>query len=273
MTLKELEARLAEHGIPDPATDARLLISHLFGVSPALLLAERGRDYKSDALEDAVTRRCARVPLQHILGEVWFYGERYTVSRDCLSPRADTELLVEDACRTLPEGVCFADLCTGSGCIALSVLLHRPDLSAIAVDVSESALAIARSNAEALGLSSRVRFVLCDIIKDELSFPLPDYILSNPPYIRTDVIPTLAPELSYEPRIALDGGDDGLLFYRAMLERFSPRAFYFEIGFDQREAVCALGEEKGYRARASRDAGGCDRLVVLEKAPLFHEIP
>ena len=265
MTLRELEALLASHGIPDPKTDARLLLSHFFAVSPAMLYAERDKSYESEAFESAVSRRLRREPLQHILGEVYFFGERYFVTRDCLSPRADTEVLVEEACRTLPRGARFADLCTGSGCIALAVLSQRPDLTAVAVDVSESALDIAKKNAEALGLSERIEFFLCDLLGDEPPFEMPDYILSNPPYIRTDVIPTLAPELHYEPSLALDGGDDGLLFYRTFLDRFSPARFYFEIGYDQKDAVRALGEEKGYAARALRDAGGCDRVVIFEK--------
>lgn len=265
MTFDELVKRLSLCGVPDPKTDARLLLSHFFGVSSAMLYAEREKRYESEAFFAAVARREAREPLQHILGETYFYGEKYFVSADCLAPRADTEVLVEDACRTLPQGGCFADLCTGSGCIALSVLAHRPDLTAVAVDVSEKALAIAKKNADALGLSSRVRFFLCDVLRDELPFPLPDDILSNPPYIRTDVIPTLEKEVHFEPSLALDGGEDGLLFYKTMLERFSPHRFYFEIGFDQKSDVVALGERKGYRARFARDAGGCDRLVVLEK--------
>ena len=265
MTFAALEAQLSAHGIPDPKTDARLLIAHFCGVSPAMLYAERDRDYQSPALDAAVARRLLREPLQHILGEAYFFGERYFVSRDCLSPRADTELLVEAACRTLPEGAHFADLCTGSGCIALALLRVRPDLTAIAADVSDEALAIARKNADALGLSARVQFVSCDLLADGLSFPMPEYILSNPPYIKTDVLPTLAPELSYEPSLALDGGEDGLLFYRSFLDRFSPKRFYFEIGFDQREAVTALAEERGYHTRCMQDAGGCDRLVIAEK--------
>lgn len=265
MTLKELEEKLASHGIPDPKTDARLLLSHFFGVSPAMLYAEREKSYEGDVFLKAVERRLKREPLQQILGEVYFYGERFLVSRDCLAPRADTELLVEDAAKTLPKGALFADLCTGSGCIALALLRVRPDLRAIAVDVSENALHIAKANADALGLSSRVRFLAADLLRDELSFDLPDYILSNPPYIRTSVIPSLAPELAYEPSIALDGGEDGLVFYRTFLARFAPKRFYFEIGYDQKDAVSALGKAAGYTPRTARDAGGCDRLVVLEK--------
>lgn len=266
MTLKDIEARFRAAGVPDAKTDARLLVSHFCNVSPAMLLADRERDFDTPALEAAVLRREAREPLQHILGEAYFFGERYTVSGDCLSPRADTELLVEDAVRTLPEGALFADFCTGSGCIALSVLSHRPDLTAIAVDVSDAALTLAKENAQALDVSERVSFYLCDLLKDALPCPTPDYILSNPPYIPTAVLATLEKELSFEPRIALDGGEDGLLFYRALLARFAPKAFYFEIGYDQKDALVALGEQAGYTARCARDAGGNDRLVVLTKA-------
>ncbi len=264
MTLAELSRTLAEMGVPDPSTEARLLLSHLFDLSPAAILAEPMRRYESDALSDALARRKKREPLQHILGEVFFYGERYTVSADCLIPRADTELLVEEAIRRLPKGAVFADLCTGSGCIALSVLAHRPDLSAIAADLSGAALAIAKKNAVSLGLSDRIRFFECDLLRDPLPFALPEYLLSNPPYIQQSVLPTLAPELAYEPKMALDGGEDGLLFYRSFLSRFSPKLFLLEIGYDQGDALLSLSLDAGYQAQIFRDAGGCDRVAVLE---------
>ena len=266
MTLTDIRRALTLAGISDAATDARLLLSHFCQVSPAEQLAHPEREYESEALKDAVLRRAKREPLQHILGEAYFFGERYTVSADCLVPRADTEILVEYACRRLPKGALFADLCTGSGCIALSVLKHRPDLTAVAADISQAALAVAKKNAEDMGLSARVRFFEVDLLSDALPFSLPDFALSNPPYIKRKVLSSLSPELAYEPQIALDGGDDGLLFYRAFLSRFSPACFLFEIGFDQGKAMSALGEEAGYRATVHRDFGGNDRLVVLEKA-------
>ena len=266
MTLAELSHTLAKMGVPDPSTEARLLLSHLFDLSFAALLAEPMRSYESDALFDALARRKKREPLQHILGEVFFYGERYTVSADCLIPRADTELLVEEAIRRLPKGAVFADLCTGSGCIALSVLAHRPDLSAVAADLSDAALAVAKKNAAALGLSDRIRFFKCDLLSDPLPFDLPEHLLSNPPYISRSVLPTLAPELAYEPQMALDGGEDGLLFYRSFLSRFSPRLFLLEIGYDQGAALLSLAQSANYRAQILRDAGGCDRVAVLENA-------
>lgn len=265
MTLSDLTKRLCEGGIREADVEARLLISHFCGVSPAALLAERTRNYESEALKAAVARRLNREPLAHILGEVGFFEETYFVSPDCLIPRADTELLVEKAIALLPHGARFADFCTGSGCIAVSVLAHRPDLSALAVDLSDAALALAKKNAARNGVADRI-----DLLKDDILSPAHlkndfDVILSNPPYIRTEVVPTLAPELAYEPKIALDGGEDGLLFYRALFGHFSPSLFLLEIGFDQGEDIARLGKEQGYAVTVERDLGGNNRLAILKK--------
>ena len=264
MTLTELTARLTAGGIPDPETDARLLLTHCCGVSDAALRADPQRDFVSDALMRAIDRRLKREPLQHILGEVDFYSETYQVSADCLIPRADTELLVEEAIRLLPKNARFADLCTGSGCIAISVCAHRPDLSALAMDISERALALAQKIAVRNGVAEKISFfkdsVIDPIAKDQRF----DAVLSNPPYIPTKDLASLAPELSFEPRIALDGGEDGMLFYRSILNNFTAPLYLFEIGYDQKEAILALAKEKELRARVLRDFGGNDRLAILE---------
>lgn len=265
MTLAELSRLLSTGGVPDPDTDARLLISHLFGVSPAALYADRERSYESDALRLAVKRRLAREPLQYILGEAAFFEELYEVSPDCLIPRADTELLVEKAIALLPSGAHFADLGTGSGCVAISVLAHRGDLSAAALDVSESALALATRNAEKNGVSDRFTPILSD-----MRAPLPasagnvTAILSNPPYIAAAVVDTLERELFFEPRLALDGGDDGLDFYRAILDTHKVSLYLFEIGFDQGAALTALAQERGLFCEIFKDLGGRDRVAVIK---------
>lgn len=263
MTYRALTLRLRAAGIDSPATDARILLSHFCHADAIVLLADPDREYASDALDAAVQAREARVPLQHILGEAHFYGNRFAVSSACLIPRADTEILVDEACRLLPEGARFADFCTGSGCIAVSVLTSRPDTAALAVDVSRDALELAKRNAEEAGVSDRVSFLCADLLTEDV--PAPEYILSNPPYIRRDVIPTLAPELSHEPTLALDGGEDGLDFYRSLLSRFSPLLFLFEIGYDQADAVSSLGVAHGYTATVKKDLGGNDRLVILSR--------
>lgn len=263
MTYRALIAALRASGIPDASTDARLLLSHFFGTDAADVLAHPEREYESEVFFRAVALRASRVPLQHIVGEAYFFGNRFFVSPDCLIPRADTEILVEAACRLLPQGAHFADLCTGSGCIALSVLLARPDTTALAVDISSAALAVAKKNAEALGVLDRVTFLSADVLSDPL--PAPAYILSNPPYIASGVIPTLSPELSHEPKLALDGGEDGLRFYRDLVARFSPALFLFEIGYDQGEALPPIGKTHGYGVSILKDLGGCDRVAILTK--------
>ncbi len=266
MTLAELKKRLSEGGVSEADTEARLLLSHLFGVSSATLYAEPEKSYESEALKDALSRRLAREPLAYILGEVAFFEEVYEVSPDCLIPRSDTELLVEKAIELLPTGIRFADLGTGSGCISISVLSHRDDLSAVAVDISERALALASRNAEKNGVKERFTPVLADMRTPDPSLALSvDAVLSNPPYIEREVIGTLAAELFFEPRLALDGGEDGLDFYRAILSSFSVPLYLFEIGFDQGNALRALAKEHGLSASVYQDLGGRDRLAVLTR--------
>jgi release factor glutamine methyltransferase len=263
MTLRDICARLASAGIEDAAGEARLLFCHFASLSPAALLADPDADCRAPALEDALRRREAREPLAYILGEVGFYGEVYTVGPDVLIPRSDTECLVEEAIRLLPPHSRFADLCTGSGCVAISILCHRPDLTADAFDVSPAALCVARENARRNGVAERVRFLERDILQH---FPEERYaaIVSNPPYIAAGVIPALSPEVQREPHIALDGGEDGLVFYRAMLKhRHRGTPLLWEIGYDQEEDVRRLAEEAGLSLRILRDLGGNVRVAHL----------
>lgn len=263
MTLRDLTRRLSAAGIEEAPLEARLLFCHFTPLSPAALLAVPDADCASPALEDAVRRREAREPLGYILGEVGFYEETYTVTPDVLVPRSDTECLVEEAIRLLPPHSRFADLCTGSGCVAISILCHRPDLTADAFDVSPAALRVAKENAKRNGVESRIRFVEQDLLRQ---FPKAPYsaIVSNPPYIARDVIPTLSPEVRREPSLALDGGADGLVFYRTMLEHRPPNTpLLWEIGFDQEEPIRRLAEEFGLSPRFLRDLGGNVRVAHL----------
>ncbi len=268
MTVKEIARALAERGIEDATFEARLLVSHFEGISLAdALTAEISKqDFTADALLSAVARRLQREPLAYIIGEVGFYGEDFLVTPHTLIPRPDTEILVEEAIARLPKGACFADIGTGSGCITLSVLKHREDLSAVAVDVSKAALAVAEKNAERLGLSARVRFLLADALAElPREVTAADAILSNPPYIESDVMKTLAPELAFEPALALDGGEDGLIFYRAIVSKCASPLFLFEIGFNQAAALTEIGKEQGFSVSVKQDFGGRDRVVILSR--------
>lgn len=220
-----------------------------------------------EAQKEARRRLADGEPLAYILGEWSFYGEVYTVTPDVLIPRSDTEILVERLIRDLPQNGRFLDLCTGSGCVAISVAAHRPDLTCVAVDISAAALDIARKNAARNGVTERIRFVRGDVLGD-----LPDAgdgfcaIAANPPYIDSAVVDTLSEQVRREPRLALDGGADGMDFYRAILSRHLSRLtpdgmLYFEIGYDQAEKITRLCAPRP--CRILRDYGGNDRVAVI----------
>lgn len=273
MTYAHLCRRLALAGIDSAEWDASLLLSHFCGVERMHLAAHPEKEYDSPLLENAVSQREKRVPLQYLLGEWGFYRQIYEVSPDCLIPRSDTEILVEEAVRLLPIKARFADYCTGSGCIAISTLAERTDTQAVAVDKFENTLALACRNAERNGVSKRFTPQCADILADvfvPVNAPF-DAILCNPPYITEQAMQTLAPELSAEPYAALCGGEDGLVFYRHILQtqaRFLKKDgfFLFEIGYDQAESVCELGRKAGFDdCKVRKDYGGNARVVTLRR--------
>ena len=274
MTYQELVALLKEAAVDSPEWDAALLLEHFCGISIGSMDPTDPTDYQSEDLEAAARRRATHYPLQYILGEWSFYRQTYEVSPDCLIPRADTEILVEEAIRHLPHGAHFADLCTGSGCIAISTLCERPDTTAYAIDKFVATLAVAMRNASKNGVADRLSLSVADVLKDgalpsEMQF---DAILSNPPYIRTGVVGELAPEVLAEPAAALDGGADGLLFYRAILQNGKKHLkaggfFLFEIGFDQAEDIARLAKEAGYpTCKIIKDLSGNDRVALITEA-------
>lgn len=224
--------------------------------------------FSGEDLARAVARRVAHEPLQYILGEWGFWRECYEVSPDCLVPRPDTEHLVERAIALLPAGARFLDLCTGSGCVAISTLCSRPDTRAVAVDFFPNTLALAARNAAKNGVAERVEFLLADVLKTPPSLGQFDAILANPPYIRSEVIATLSHEVHCEPHAALDGGADGLDFYRAILDDWrvllrEDGFCLFEIGYDQAVALCDMAHARGLRCEVFRDYGGNDRVVLI----------
>jgi release factor glutamine methyltransferase len=271
---KTLTRALELAGIEEAADEAALLLMRCADVSRITLLLERDRFYDSPALEEAVRRRLAREPLQYILGEWDFFGLPFTVSPHCLVPRPDTECLVEEAIRLIPKGGRFIDLCTGSGCIAVATLANRPDLQAAALELYPETLALAVKNAADNGVAPRFTPVEADLLQGGAEalegFAPVEAILSNPPYIPSSVIPTLSPEVRQEPAAALDGGEDGLVFYRAILRDYvrllAPGGvILLEIGYDQGDALRALCAQYLPTAQVDvlRDLGGCDRVVRI----------
>ncbi len=267
MTLKEAAAMLKRAGVDEPLFEARLIFSELGGIKKEELVF--GNPNADEKTANAVERRALREPLAYILGYAYFYRERYKVDRSCLIPRQETELLVELAVKSIPKGESFIDLCTGSGCIAISVLKNTVSTFAKAADIFKPALSVAMKNAKENGVTDRIEFIEADV----LDKPLCDEVfavLSNPPYIKNSVYEELSPEVKCEPKTALVGGDDGADFYRRITELYSERIksngfILFEIGFDQGDILSKIAKAHALVCEIKKDYSGLDRLALLRK--------
>jgi len=278
------EETLRKAGVPDPKTDARALLFHCFDLTLTKYLLEKNtklpeeyaRNGRLAQFEKAIEKRKQRIPLQHILGQAPFMGYLFEVNEHVLIPRADTEILVEtglELIRMLREEKQeesqeeqVLDLCTGSGCIAVSLKKLEPSISCTASDVSAQALAVARRNAARL--AAPVRFVCSNLFAAFARTEKFDLIVSNPPYIATEEIGALQEEVSgHDPFLALDGGEDGLFFYRkicALSPRHLKRGGFLavEIGAEQGQEVKRLMKSAGFTDVVIRkDLGGLDRVV------------
>lgn len=263
---------LADAGIEEAALDARLLLEHICGTDRNTLLVHGDRTVSPEEEKqylDAVERRSRRIPLQQITGQQEFMGLPFWVNSNVLIPRQDTEVLVEEVLKHTHDGMQILDMCTGSGCILISILHYSNDCEGLGVDISSPALEVAEENAERL-LSGRTgvsaRFLQSDLF--EAVDGKYDILVSNPPYIRSAVVDTLMPEVKdYEPRIALDGEEDGLVFYRRILSDCKKNLkkggmLFFEIGYDQAEVVKGMMEQAGFlEVTVKKDFGGLDRVV------------
>jgi release factor glutamine methyltransferase len=265
--------RLDAAGVDGPVIDARLLVEAAAEASRADIIADPHRvltEVQAATLEAYLSRREAREPISHILGRRGFWKIMLRVTADVLTPRPDTETVVEMALRDIPEGRPFSvlDLGVGSGAILLAILAERPAAKGLGVDVSEAALAVARDNAASLGLARQVALLRGDWTAGlgEASF---DLVVSNPPYVRSADISGLQPEVrDHEPRLALDGGADGLDAYRILapeiLRVVKPGGrFLVEIGYDQSLEVEALFRAAGAASVSTgKDLANRDRVVV-----------
>ena len=266
------KARLEAAGVAGPVIDARLLVEAAADATRVDIVTDPHRLLTAEQetlLETYVSRRERREPVSHILGRKGFWKIMLSVTSDVLTPRPDTEVVVDEVLKATQENQAFAmlDLGVGSGAILLAVLAERPAAKGLGVDVSEEALAVARENAANLGLGGRVALLRGDWTAglDSGAF---DIVVSNPPYIATGVIETLEPEVkTHEPRLALDGGADGLDAYRLLapeiMRVLKPGGqFAVEIGYDQKTAVEALFREAGAtEVRTVLDLGNRDRVV------------
>lgn len=271
MTYREMyeygARQLENAGIEEAALDARLLLEYICHTdrNELIVYGDRIRSSMEEQFyKMVIEKRAMHVPLQYITGEQEFMGLTFKVNENTLIPRQDTETLVEEGLHCLCDGMRILDMCTGSGCILLSLLKYSNECEGIGIDISEGALKVAEENATRLGINAS--FVLGDLFeKVNGRF---DMIISNPPYIQTKVIETLMPEVrEYEPSLALDGMEDGLFFYRKIVEN-APKYLthggflLFEIGYDQGEAVSEMMKEADFQdVKVVKDYIGNDRVV------------
>ena len=270
--------KLEEAEVEEYQLDARLLLEYVCDTDRNTLLAHPDRALREDEIrgyQETIGRRAERIPLQHITGVQEFMGLEFEVNSHALIPRQDTECLVEEVLRHLTDGSRILDLCTGTGCILLSILSYSNDCSGIGVDLSEKALEVARKNYEKLSLLPRpVSWTgesakwICSDLFEKVEAEKFDVIVSNPPYIATGEILNLMEEVRcHEPAMALDGREDGLHFYRRIIKEAGQYLkkegmLFFEIGYDQAGAVSGLMKDAGFKeVSVVKDFTGHDRVV------------
>lgn len=267
--LSQGEQLLLSAGVPEAKIDAEYCLSEATGV-PRLLLRVTDALPTEDQLaryHALLARRQTREPLQYIFGTQPFMGFAFTVSPAALIPRFDTEILVQKALERLRPGSTVLDLCTGTGAIGIALKLLMPSLNVTLADISKEALSLAARNAESLG--AQVEMVLGDLFSP-LEGRMFDMIISNPPYIRTGELPCLQREVTFEPMLALDGGADGLSFYRriaaqAPLHLSAGGWLFMEIGDGQREDVCHLLKDAFEDVSVYRDLNDLERAIAAKR--------
>lgn len=283
-------------GIESPRLDAEVLLAHCLSLTRVQLYMQFDRPLTEAELQNfkaLLKRRSEREPLAYILGKKEFYSMEFIVSPEVLIPRPETELLIEKAIKhfeassALPHR--FLDIGTGSGCIAICLAKNFPQAEIIALDISEQALKIAQQNAQKHGVESQIQFLEIDIfdvilsetkdlVESTGSFTLVqddrqkkfDLIVSNPPYVKSDEIGKLAPELQFEPLQALSGGEEGLDFYQKLIpwtysHLNAEGIALFEIGFDQTESIENLATKAGFqKVNILKDYAGHPRMAFLQ---------
>lgn len=271
MTIQELYKegifRLKQARIAEAELDTWYLLEYVTGISRTMYYLKQAEPAEEQAAEryfDCISRRAQRIPLQHITGEQEFMGLPFIVNEHVLIPRQDTEILVEEALSHLSGNEQVLDMCTGSGCILISLEHYRKGIRAVGADISDEALQVAKRNAESL--NAEVTFLKSDLFEQVAERY--NLIVSNPPYIRTKTIEELEEEVRlHDPMIALDGKEDGLYFYRKITEKSREHLkqggwLLFEIGYDQGEDVAKMMEKAGFtEVTVKKDLAGLDRVV------------
>ena len=279
MTIKQLLTKgmimLKSNQIESPKLKARLLLQHILDLKREQIIIYDNKEVTQEQ-EKAYMKNIANIikgiPLQHITNTQEFMKMNFYVNSDVLIPRPDTEVLVEEVIKLGKEkrNPSILDLCTGSGAIAVSIAKYLPNAKIYASDISKKALEVAKINAKNNDVADRIEFINSDVFEKMQGMKF-DIIVSNPPYIKTSVIKNLDHEVQEEPVIALDGGKDGLKFYRQIVEEAYSHLKYesylcFEIGYDQKEEVMQIIEDaKVYSGTYSKkDLYGNDRIIVTK---------
>ena len=282
--LKNGQKILEQSGIREAGLDAWLLLEYITGKSRAYYFAHGDEGVTEETAcryQELIRKRAEHIPLQHLTHQAFFMGYEFYVNQDVLIPRQDTETLVEEALKCMnsmkePE---ILDMCTGSGCILISLLLEREDAKGAGADISPEALAVAKKNAKDLGVEKRAEFVESDTFSAPYFYKKGgkegekyDILISNPPYIATEEIETLMEEVRlHDPRGALDGREDGLYFYRIITadagKYLHPGGWLlYEIGCTQGAAVSEMMKTAGFeQIQVVKDLPGLDRVVMGQK--------
>ena len=268
--LKKGTEKLVKAGVPDAGSDAWMLMKFAFEIEKGYYFLhedDKIEKEQQERYEKLIAEREKRIPLQQITQTAWFMGYPFYVNENVLTPRFDTEILVEQVGKLLKPGMRILDLCTGSGCILLSLLSEYRELNleGVGADISAAALDVAKENQKRLKVkASMVESNLFSQVEGEF-----DLIVSNPPYIATGELQKLMPEVrDHEPQLALDGKEDGLYFYREIIKQASGYLrsggwLCFEIGYDQGVALEQLMKYAGYKnVKIGKDLAGLDRIAI-----------
>ncbi len=277
MTIREalIDIKSKLKDIDDGDLEARYIVEKVCGISYSEMLFKGDDDISEEMyqdMNDMANIRLAGEPIQYILGFWDFMDFTFKVGEGVLIPRPETEILVEEILGRIADvkSPVVYDLCSGSGCIGLSIKAMRPDARIYLVEKSDKALAYLRANRDSVcGGLENVTVIQGDILRfsDFSDLPLADVIVSNPPYIRSDEIPALQNEVLREPHMALDGGDDGLVFYRVLVNEWTAKLKYsgfmaFECGEDQADDICGLFNEISFDSETINDYNNIQRIVI-----------
>ncbi|ACO04339.1 MAG TPA: peptide chain release factor N(5)-glutamine methyltransferase [Persephonella sp.] len=278
MKIKDLirigSERLKEAGIKTPVTDTQILLSYVLKLPRWKLITEREEEIPKEKVMEffsLIERRAQREPLAYITGEKAFYGLDFKIKKGVLIPRPETEILVDEVLKRIPEDkrVLGLEIGVGSGVISISLLKYRHNLFMYGVDISEKALELTRENAKIHRVSSRLKLLKSDLFKDVPHIKF-DFIVSNPPYVSAEEYAGLEEEVKKEPVEALIGGKGGIEFYERIVKEgkiyLKEKGFFgFEIGYTQSDRVKKILQDEGFNVKVYKDLQDYDRVVIGER--------